>query len=122
MGAGQMLKVDAVTGDLTLDAEVVDGADAILQDVRLRCRLFLGEWFLNTEVGVPYLQQILGTKKPNLDLVRQALRDAVEETPGVDRVLSIQVTLDKAGRTATVRFTASTDEGELADTFTVGAE
>ena len=51
------------TGDIELDngnlvLTTNDSDDEIIQRLRGRLQLFLGEWFLNTSIGIPYLQLV----------------------------------------------------------------
>lgn len=47
---------------------LVNTPEAVAQNVRTRLALWQGQWFINTDEGTPYLQQILG-KKSAADLV-----------------------------------------------------
>ena len=109
------LKIDPTTGDVVLDgadlALVSDGA-AIVQAVRSRLRLFLGEWFADLSVGVPWFQSVF-VKNPNLVAVRSAIRSAIVETPGIAELVSYSQTFNAVTRTLTVAFSATTDTGEL---------
>lgn len=109
------LALDPQTGDLLLESgnlRLTSGLDAIAQDVTIRLRFFLGEWFLDTRVGVPYFQEIL-VKNPNIPRVTQLLRQVVQETPGVTSVDRFDFSFDAATRKASVAFTASTTAGQL---------
>lgn len=109
------LALDPQTGDLLLESgrlRLATGLDAIAQDVTMRLRFFLGEWFLDTRIGVPYFQEIL-VKNPNIPRVTQLLRQVVQETPGVTSVDRFDFTLDAQARNASVAFTASTTAGQL---------
>lgn len=109
------LKIDSTTGDVVLDGDdlalVSDGA-AIAQAVRANLRMFLGEWFADQTVGVPWFQSIL-VKNPNLVAVRTAIRSAIVNTPGIADLVSYTQTFDASARTLTVTFSATTDTGEL---------
>jgi len=65
--------------DLTLDANgniaVVAEPYALAQDAASAIKTFLGECYLDTTIGVPYLQQIFGKALP-LSLLKQLLTDA----------------------------------------------
>lgn len=91
---------------------LVTGEEAIQQQVRIRMQFFLGEWFLDTQVGVPFYRDIL-IKNPNLALIRDVFRRAVLSTPGIVSVdeLTVEIT-DKANRVLSVGFRATMDTGE----------
>lgn len=71
-----------VNGDLmlTLDSETV--AQATAQRLQTRLRMFMGEWFLNTNLGVPYLQSILG-KKGAQDIADAAIKNTALGVPNI---------------------------------------
>lgn len=102
------------TGDLDLaghELRLITGTAAIEQQVRLRCRFFEGEFFLDESQGIPYFSSIL-IKSPDLDLVRSLFRTAVRTIPQISAVTSVDVTLDSSNRTLSVSFTATMDTGQ----------
>jgi len=109
------LNYSGQTGDLDLTSHqlnLIAGEAAIEQQVRLRCRFFLAEWFLDEREGIPYFRSIL-IKAPDLDLVGSLFRTAVRTTPGISAVNSMELTIDAPTRTLTVQFTATMDTGEV---------
>jgi hypothetical protein len=103
------IEIDEATGDLVL----VDGVDAIAQDCDVRLKFFLGEWYLDTRLGVPYYQQILG-QKPRLTAVKGIFRKAILSTPGIRSFLEpLEITFDGPTRTLGVSFRADTVEGSF---------
>lgn len=103
-------------GDLdvsTNDFAVVDGIQAIRQELQIRYRFFLGEWFLDTTEGVPYIRDVL-KKNPNEAQVRALLASVATSTPGINKVQSIDLSLDNVTRTLTVELDVeATVGGEL---------
>lgn len=91
---------------------LVDGLDAIAQDVRARLQFFLGEWFLDRRVGMPYFEKVLG-QKPRLSVVKALFRKAILTTPGVQAVNDLTVAYDGTSRRMDVAFRATTTEGTL---------
>lgn len=101
-------------GDLLIeggDATYLDGVDAILQHISIRLQFFLGEWEWDTRVGIPYFEKVL-VKSPDLNVVRNLLRTAITDTPGVTALTSFELALG-ATRTLQVSFEADTEEGPL---------
>jgi hypothetical protein len=102
------VKLDTVSGDIDLstgDVMLVDGADAIIQHLHIRLRFFLGEWFLDTRLGVPYFQKLLGHRIDNA-LIQSIFRKAVLGTPGVKAVRSLSVDFENDTRKLFIRFSA----------------
>lgn len=84
-------------------------AEAVAQ--RLRCRLLTirGEWFLDTDAGVPWYQPddsevypIMG-RRPNMQYNEAVLKAAILETDGVQTLDSFSLTFDHATRKLTIR-------------------
>ena len=119
---GRDILVDPTTNNLALtetgDLALVTGIDSIAQDLRHRCRTFVGEWFLALDAGLPWFTEILGVKKLNLATVRALLRKLIDDTPGVKTIISLDVSLDTATRDLSISFRVDTDLGELVETLT----
>lgn len=98
-------------GDLVLtnDADA-RGTNPTLQSIMQRLRLFRGEWFLNTSVGVPYYQQIL-VKNPNRAAIDLAIQSTIISTPGVGRLISYASRFTTANRLIAISFRAATRAG-----------
>src|SRR5437667_12690157 len=80
-------------GDLVVarcDLVLTYGLESIRQDVRARLRFFAGEWFLNTDEGVPYFEHVL-VKNPDQSLLRSVFRDVILGARGVIDVPEIQL-------------------------------
>lgn len=98
------------------DLILVDGADAIAQEIKIRLKTFLGEWFLDITHGVPYLESIL-IKGPRESVVSSMLRGQILAVPGVSNVQSMQLDLDNMTRILTVNFECDTVEGTISDSY-----
>jgi len=112
------IKLDSDTKDLVIengDLVLVSGVDALEQDIRLQLGFFQGEWFLDESVGVPYYQSIL-VKNPNLIGIKELFRAKLLSIPGVDEVLSLNLTYTNATRTLEVVWKVNTALGELSGT------
>lgn len=118
--------------DLALDADgniaVADEALGLAQDAASAIKLFLGESYLDTTIGVPWLQQVLGpppgTPPPPLALLKQLLVDAALTVPGIasaqvfisafsNRVVEgqVQVVQQQTGSTAAANFSVTNPQG-----------
>lgn len=105
--------VSAFNGDLAVvnnSLVLVDGADAIRQHLQVRFGLFLGEWFLDEELGVPWFRDVL-VKNPSFIVVQETLKGVVLDTPGVLELEQFSFEYDNATRVATLDFRCLTTEG-----------
>lgn len=86
-------------------------SQATIQAVTTRLRLFLGEWFLNLDSGVPWYQRVL-RKPERLADTEQIIRETILQTIGVDKLVNFDLVFDKETRKVAVRFTATTIYGD----------
>ncbi len=101
-----------IPGDLHLmngQIHFWDGDNANYQKVVTLLKFFKGEWFLNTEEGLPYFQSVL-VHNPNLAVISSIFRKALLAAPGAV-ACTVKVVRDNATRTATVAFTVQFDSG-----------
>jgi hypothetical protein len=97
-----------VDGDLV----IVTGKSEIQQNILQRLSTYYGEWFMNTQIGIPYFDQIL-VKDPDQSKVDALLFNTIAGTPGVIAVLSYSFTADFLTRTLNVAFSAQTTQGTV---------
>lgn len=105
-------------GDLSVsggDLQLVSGADAIVQAVRIRLQFFRGEWFLDVDAGVPYFQDVL-VKNPDPNVLQAVFRAAILETPGISELTALSIDFDRTNRRLSVSYRADTDVGEISST------
>ena len=108
------LKLSA-THDLVFEDDelvLIEGREAIAQDVLVRLQFFQGEWVLDIRLGMPYFQKILG-KKPRLAAVKSIFRDAILGTPGITAVNDLDLSYTGVTRVLSVSFTAETTDGSV---------
>lgn len=84
-------------GDLAL----VSGADALAQRLTEKLRLFRGEWFLDTRIGVPWFRDVLGSKSPRGEVVQGAIRQPILDDDEVIEITRFEIDFD--GDTRKVR-------------------
>lgn len=117
-----MLNIDDTTRDLTVAAgafEEVDGLTAVGQRIRARIFTFVDEWFLDTEFGVPYLDQILGQNNPNLVTIAGILKREIRKSLNDEAVLtSLNLEYDSSTRNLEVSMLITAPDGvESPDNF-----
>lgn len=77
----------------TLRGGIVTGDDEILQRLWIRLNRELGEWFLNTEVGLPWYQGgygMLGAKPSRKNDIDLLIRQEIANTEGVLQILKFK--------------------------------
>lgn len=107
------LAMNVQTGDLVVrngDLIIVNNGERVAQQVLITLREWLGEWFLKTSDGIPYLEYIL-VKNPNDAHVRQILTEAIENVEGVKKVTELEFVFNRILRTLTVSYEIATDYG-----------
>lgn len=90
----------------------VNAPDSIAQRIKTRLQLFAGEWFLDRNIGVEWLSEIL-TKSPQGSVVTSLLRRTILDTPGVTELVSFAIE-PIANRAVKVKFEVNTDLGTQA--------
>lgn len=109
--------LDETDWDLSLDvdgniATVTDGA-CVQQNIRERLQTFLGEWFLDNTVGVPWFQEIF-VRPANVALTSSILKKTILESKYVSRMLEFYMSADLRNRKVSVdKFTVLTDFGDI---------
>jgi len=68
--------------------------EEILQRIKMRLRFFKDEWFLNSEHGLPYFQDILGTKNLDFNIVESILREQILSVQGVKEIVESSIDYD----------------------------
>ena len=117
------LKLDEVTDDIVVvnnDLVFTEGVDSRRQHLEIRLRTFLTEWFLDTTVGVPFIQQLFEKKNPDNLLINAVLRPEIEKTPGITAINSISFDVNRATRLLQVTIEVQSVDGEFAIEFTQG--
>ena len=109
------LAMNINTNDLILkdrDLLLIDNAENIAQGIVIALRFWLGEWFLDTKQGVPYLERVL-VKNPNENHIRQVFTEAIQGVPGVRKVVEMGLYYSTVERALVVEYVADTVYGIL---------
>lgn len=94
-------------GDYQLGVFLQNNPAAVAQAVQTRLGLWMGEWFLDTTDGTPWLQGILG-HNTNYDL---EIQKRILSTPGVTEIVSYS-SAETSGRQLAVTATINTLYGQ----------
>lgn len=104
-------------GDLAVvnnSLQFTSGRDGIRQHLQEKIGIFLGEWFLNLGLGVPYYQKIL-VKNPRFVVIESDLKAYILRTPGVIGLTSFDIDFDSTNRKGKIIFKAQINDGEDLD-------
>tara|TARA_R110000787_G_scaffold203030_1_gene313579 strand:- start:56 stop:397 length:342 start_codon:yes stop_codon:yes gene_type:complete len=100
-------------GDIvTSGVQFITEREEIAQTIQTRLRLFLGEYFRNSQEGTPWFQDILG-KGSTLTNKDAAIKRRIIQTPGVLQILTYDADYDINTRKYTVNGSALTTFGEV---------
>lgn len=107
------LYVDPETNSLVL----IDDAHAVAQHVGQRVHTFYGEWYLDTEIGVQWLQEVMGKDRTKgLIVAEMLLRNEITATPGVKDIHAIDLSYNAQTRgVLTDTLQVSTDFDKVVD-------
>lgn len=128
-----MLSTDPIDLLMDTDGDLFIGADgdgafsaglqAVAQGIDCALSIFKGEYFLNRDIGVAYLENDVVTAQEALlgqvfdeQKARGYARSAILAVAGVDSLRSLAVTFDGITRAATITFNVKTAFGDLAGT------
>lgn len=105
-------KLDLVTNDIAVenyDGVIIDGLEQIAQNVAIRLRMFQGEWFRDTRLGLPYYSDSF--TKADQTTVDTYIKTVIKDTPGINEIISFESNYDSANRSYSVSFKANTIYG-----------
>ncbi len=116
------LLLDPNTNDLVFKNGAItvtsSQSEIVAQRLKVTLYTFLGEWFLDDEVGVPYFQQIFGKarSKATVDVIFQNI---ISKDPGVVEIREFNSTLDNPSRGYSMSFKVRVSDGTITDNITI---
>lgn len=116
------IALNIASNDLVIknnDLILIDNAERIAQQVLITLRFWLGEWFLDTREGMPYLEYIL-VKNPNMSHIRQILTEKIQSVEGVKSIVSLNFDFRRVTRELYVDFEVDTDYGLITERAVLG--
>lgn len=106
------IHIDALDYDFRIVGgrlQLVTGADAVAERLRVRLHAYLGEWFLDRGFGLPWYDgEMLGAR--NSRLISPLVRREILKDPEVEAVLEFAVSLN--GRQLSLKATVRTGRGD----------
>lgn len=111
----QFLQNDDGDLDVSMNGfSITDGQEEVRQRLIQRLKTFLGEWFLDTTIGVPYHQIIFQKAVPN-SVVEDLFKSEILATTGVTELVSFPpLEFDPVSREMEMDFEVATPYGEMA--------
>lgn len=92
------------------DFLLIDNAERVAQQIKVKLLTFLGEWFLDNTWGVPYLEYIL-VKQANQDLIKQILSEQILSVDDVKSLNALELDYQVKVRTLIINYEVSTEYG-----------
>lgn len=87
-----------------------DQLECVAQSLLTRLQLWRKDWYLDTQDGTPYMQEILGKNTQSTAL--RALQERILDTEGVTGIVSISVNTDPNTRKSSFIVTVNTIYGD----------
>jgi len=94
------------------DLSMTMGVDAIAQCVSQRLKTFLGEYFLDSREGIPWIQQIL-KKGADPVIIDSVIKRTIVQSPGVLQITEFSLLIDRSTRELQIQFKADSVDGEI---------
>lgn len=91
---------------------LVESREFVQQNLKQRLQTLLGECELDTSLGVPYIEEILG-KRRQQSIVENILKDQILSTPGVIKLNSFSLEFEESTRILTVNFEVASESGTI---------
>lgn len=116
------IALNIASNDLVIknnDLILIDNTERVAQQVLITLRFWLGEWFLDTRQGVPYLEYVL-VKNPNMNHIRQILAEKIQSVEGVNNIVSLDFDFRRITRELYVDFEIDTDYGLVTERAVLG--
>lgn len=103
------------TGDWTLD--VIEGDEALIQNIKHLIYERVGEWFLNLDHG--FRRNVLEEKLYSESEIVQAIYDAIYQEPQITEIIKVDYQFDRIKRRLSVALRLRTADREVGGEFDV---
>jgi hypothetical protein len=96
-------------GDINLCKSDID---ATAQIITIRLKTLAGEWFLDSNIGIPYLTQVLG-KKRNDRFLRRLIAKEIQSVSRIKELSDFSFDEGSAPRNVAIKFKASLSDRSI---------
>jgi hypothetical protein len=86
----------------SFDLKLTNDEQVVAQRVKRALLLFKGEYFLDSELGMPYYTDILGTKN-SIDSIRGIFINEIKSVEGVKEINAFDIVFNDAARALTIQ-------------------
>lgn len=114
-----ILLTDANDLDISDGLQFTSGVSGVAQGIRIRLQMFKGEWFLDLDLGIPFLERdgisesvALMGQQFNEAKARREFRKAILSTPGVKSLIFLTITYTGETRKMNVSWQVNTVFGD----------
>ena len=98
--------------------------DETAQRLAIKYQTFLGEWFLDTRIGIPFFRDVL-VKNPDLAIIRELFLEVAQDDPAIAEIRTFELDIGDPPRSLSISIAAILIDGTGADLeftpFIVGA-
>jgi len=92
--------------------DFLEGKEEIAQNVDTSLKIFKGEWFLNPDLGIPYLKDMRAAANELAHIFMSECKSTIENVPGVSQVIDVNASFSES-RQINIDFTVLTKYNEI---------
>jgi hypothetical protein len=92
------------------DLVLVAGVDEVAQHIEVGLKLFLGEWYLDENAGMPYYRDVF-IANPKTRIVESVFRQEILSDNDIERIDAFELSINRATRKLDVEFECTSSVG-----------
>jgi hypothetical protein len=106
------------------ELQTISNSDYLAQKVKQLLLFSQGEFFRNSESGIPWFQDFLGVKNPDIAALKSVIKDTLKNNAvlialGVTSVEVNDVVIDKQSRSMSLKIEVATSDTTTVTEFTI---
>jgi hypothetical protein len=94
------------------DLQLIDSIDQVVQNLKIRLKFILGEWYLDITQGIPYYEDIF-IKSPNQITVETVFKNEILSTDTVEEITRFRSNFQPNLREFNMIFSVIVEDQEL---------